>query len=357
MKGITAAALWSQLGAAGLVRGEVPQDASPDSPWYVRIMLGFAGWIGALFLLGFVGFGLAFLVRSGMAAVVSGTLLCAVMALLLRNRVGDFVLQFALAASLAGQALIAYGLYELTQDSLGHYRTAALLFAGVEGLLFLSAPLFIHRLWTALVALLALILALDHSVVFAALPTLYAAAFALLALNEFKWAHRGALVQPLIYALAACLGWMIFPHLLPTFLIHRVALPAGGHEGLAIGLVLFGSVLALLRRATTPAIAPASSTGTMALAAAALLALLSYRLPGIGLGGLLLVIGFANGNRLLLGIGLFGLLASLSSYYYFLDATLLEKSLILGGAGIALLAARWTMLHLTPTPKAPPPHA
>ena len=42
------------------------------APWYVRVMLGIAGWIGAMFLLGFVGAGFAFVMRSSGAMFVVG---------------------------------------------------------------------------------------------------------------------------------------------------------------------------------------------------------------------------------------------------------------------------------------------
>ena len=47
--------LWQQLQQQGLVTGDMPPLSNVNSPWYVRVMLGVAGWIGALFLLGFVG--------------------------------------------------------------------------------------------------------------------------------------------------------------------------------------------------------------------------------------------------------------------------------------------------------------
>ena len=59
---VTAAALWARLSADGLVEGEMPEPGRPASPWYVRTMLGIAGWIGALFLLAFLGAAFSLLV-------------------------------------------------------------------------------------------------------------------------------------------------------------------------------------------------------------------------------------------------------------------------------------------------------
>lgn len=355
MNGGMAENLWTRLGEAGLVQGEAPQDAVPGSPWYVRLMLGFAGWIGAFFLFGFVALGFAFVIESGIASFTTGVMLCAAAAVVFRIRVGDFAKQFVFAVSIAGQALLAFGLFDLTNGMSEHYRAVALFMAGAESVLFLAAPNFVHRVWTAVAALLALAMALDRMMTLAYLPALYAAAFALVTLNEFRFPRRNALLRPLAYALAACTTLMMFSGTLSFVFDHRASLfLAGGYGAMLIGIVLVGTVFALLRR---EGVAPSAVTGSAALAGAVFLALASYRMPGIGLGGLILLVGFAQGNRPLLGLGVIALLSYLSYYYYVLDVTLLEKSLILGGAGIALLAARLLMLRLLPAPKEDRPHA
>src|SRR5512134_868973 len=104
-------AAWRALREAGLVRGDPP--AVPlESPWYVRLMLGMAGWIAALFLLGFVAAGLTWIIRSEAACIVTGLLGSGAAWLLLR-KLGhnDFAAQFALAVSFAGQGLFAYGVF------------------------------------------------------------------------------------------------------------------------------------------------------------------------------------------------------------------------------------------------------
>jgi uncharacterized membrane protein len=61
-----------------------------------------------------------------------------------------------------------------------------------------------------------------------------------------------------------------------------------------------------------------------------------------------LVIGFANGNRVLAGLGIIAMLGYLSHYYYSLQITLLEKSAVLACTGIALLAARVALQRYWP---------
>ena len=60
-------------------------------------------------------------------------------------------------------------------------------------------------------------------------------------------------------------------------------------------------------------------------------------LPGI------LLLGYANGTRLLTALGIIALLWYSSSYYYVLDATLLVKAGWLAATGAAVLAGRWLL--------------
>ncbi len=65
-------------------------------------------------------------------------------------------------------------------------------------------------------------------------------------------------------------------------------------------------------------------------------------------GMVVMLLGFAGGNRVLLGLGIVSLLFYISSYYYLLDATLLAKAQILLIVGLVLLAVRWLLLHPIP---------
>src|SRR5262245_53549352 len=105
--------LWQQLSEAGLVQGDLPARVESPSPWFIRLMLGVAGWIGALFILGFVGAGLAFVFRNEAAALVVGLLCCAAAyAIFLSARRSELATQFGLAVSLAGQMMVIYGIHE-----------------------------------------------------------------------------------------------------------------------------------------------------------------------------------------------------------------------------------------------------
>ena len=45
--------LWQDLAARGLVQGQ-PEAAQARTPWAVRLLMGLAGWLGAVFFLAFL---------------------------------------------------------------------------------------------------------------------------------------------------------------------------------------------------------------------------------------------------------------------------------------------------------------
>ena len=79
-------------------------------------------------------------------------------------------------------------------------------------------------------------------------------------------------------------------------------------------------------------------------------ALVSLTAPGLASALLILLLGFAAGNRLLAALGILSLLGFVTHFYYSLHATLLEKSGILAVTGLALLAAWFVLRRIAPPP-------
>jgi uncharacterized membrane protein len=112
-------------------------------------------------------------------------------------------------------------------------------------------------------------------------------------------------------------------------------------EALVLATLLF-VVWRLVRRAGW---APREPRSVIALATAAAIGAASLKAPGVAAGFIIVLLGFAHGNRVLSGLGIAALLFYVSGYYYLLDATLLFKAGVLAASGAALLAARWVMLR------------
>lgn len=354
MSTLTREAIWERLRQGGLVEGELPARGEARSPWFVRVMLGIAGWIGAVFLLGFVGVGLAMVVKSPTASWLVGAGACAAVAMLFRaNRDGDFSSQFGLAVSLAGQALMVYGLTEWMGRS---FAAVALGVAAQQALLFLLLPNFVHRVWTAWTGAYAMSFALADMGLQAFAPAAVTAGFVLVWLKEFDYPARGELLRAGGYGLALAAvqtavmhgslwyGWIaVMGGRTPS---GSVALAWAG--AIAAGAVLVGAVLLLLRREQ---LGQDTGPGKVALVAATVLALASLKAPGVGPAVAILTVGYANGNRVLAGLGIATLIGYLSHYYYALHATLLEKSVLMACAGIGLLAARLALHRWWPEQK------
>lgn len=83
-----------------------------------------------------------------------------------------------------------------------------------------------------------------------------------------------------------------------------------------------------------------SRSAVSALGGATLIMAASFTAPGMIQALLLLLVGYAVCNRVLIGLGLFASGAFLSSYYYMMQTTLLEKSMLLIGLGVVLLLGR-----------------
>jgi len=342
--------LWERLQRAGLVAGDLP--LSTASPWFVRVMLGIAGWIGALFILGFVGAGFAMVMRNAGAAAVAAIICCGgAYAIFKAAPKGDFSSQFGLATGLAGQALFGAAIFQhfRPEGSLSYF-----LFFCVEAVVTLLMPNFVHRIFTTLAAVGALSVGLAQAGVHGLALPLTAAGCALVWRGELRLAARADLWQPVGYGLALGVLQTATSSLMGgemIFLFHRNGqgwLQRHGSEvGAALVATLFLVVIVDILRQLE--IDTSSSEGIAILCCAALVMGVSFPAHGFSAALLILILGFAGGNRVLFGLGLLALASFLSYYYYQMKETLLFKSLILGVTGSLLLAARRGLRELFPT--------
>jgi len=339
-------ATWQTLLDAGLVSGSEPPAGELESPWYVRLMLGVAGWIAALFLLGFVAAGLAWVFRSEQASFYTGLSMLGLAWLLLwKFRTQDFTTQFALAVSFAGQVLFAFGVFGVFGTEL-ESTAAWIIMTLSQATLALVMPNTIHRLWSAMAATISFYMLLYSLHLAPIAPAIILAAAAWAWLNEFSWPRLGGAVRPVAYGLLLGLvmmdvaGGALQPLAEMNVGLEMQTLLAPWLGDLLTGAVLLGVVWALLRRGQAAFSRPLTIA---VLAAVILLVLVSFKAPGLCVGVCIIVLGFAHGNRILTGLGIAALLVYVSSYYYTLDETLLVKSQVLAVSGVVLLLARWLM--------------
>jgi uncharacterized membrane protein len=345
--------LWRRLSQRQLVQGDLPAHSvdqnSVRQAWYIRVMLGFSGWLGALFLMAFVGIGFSFVMDSAVASICIGVALCTAAYVLFRSVTNqDFLEQFSLAVSLAGQGFFFFGLIkEFHEDSIALFAAILVL----ELLLTICMPNFIHRFLTSLAAICAAYFLLQRAGIYGLMNGVLAVSVLALWWSP-RLLRQAAFWRPVSYALAIALLCSEGSRFVPSFYWRGTDLAWMKHSWLIgsslVNIALMFAVILVLRREQ---LAFSSSHAITALSATLLLCGVSYIAPGLSSALLLMLIAFSFSNRILFGLGLLALLSFLSHYYYQLQVTLLYKSIVLLGLAFILFAIRWLLLRLFPQPE------
>lgn len=343
--------LWQELQSAQLVSAPEPPDTNVTAPWFVRVMLGIAGWIGALFLLGFVGSAFAMVFRSASAALVVGALCCAAAGLIFRaGRENIFISQFGLALGLAGQILFIYGLHDQFESSKLTLYLIVLLF---EVTLTVLLPNFIHRCLTSWGAIAALALCMLQLEVGSILPGLIAASFAALWLTELHWAAHGETLRPVAYSLTLSLLQLqpLFFGRHNDFFFRELSPNLHLSPWLGKGLIAATLLAVVVRLLRQEGVNLTGRAGLTLLAITLLVVVVSFPATGVATALLILIIGYATTNRILVGLGLVAIAGFLSYFYYELQTPLLNKSFLLIASGAALLLLRLATHRAFPAPQ------
>jgi len=347
--------VWSQLQQADLVLGEQPETSEIESPWYVKVLLGFSGWLASIFMLGFVGIGFDFIADSSAVMIVIGALMILGSYWLLQRPKNEFVEHLTLAFSLAGQLLVVFAVFDFVNDK---DDIAWFLIALIEIPLALMMPNQLHRFFSSFAAVFCLTLALAPHGFSYILSGMVMLLSTWLWMNEFQYPKQikkmRAIGYGLIFALIQLKGSFLFLGTTDSLRLFRThseiwAQPWVGEviSGIAM-LYVVGQIL----RHNNYKISDRLSA--LALLSSSLLIVLSFEAQGITTGIMILLIGFAASNRVLQGLGIISLLFYTSSYYYMLQNSLFDKALTLLVIGVFLLLSRWILLSMYPNHRESP---
>jgi len=259
--------------------------------------------------------------------------------------------QFAFALSLAGQAMWLFGLAHAFSS--GTMVSIAQCMAAMEILLLLAIPDFQHRVFSAMAAGYALLIVLAAHGMALLIPGLSAAIFVALWFNEFRFIQHASLLRAPGYAVALMMPASVssghYSGLHDDWLLAPVQSDFSGsmfYGYLSPVLITFSLIFTAFHYLRRHRIPLTSLAGILALVGSTLAGLSAFLDQGIALGTLILVVGFGQGNRVLIGLGLLSLLTYLGRYYYLMSMSLLEKSMILVGSGFILILAYATMKWL-----------
>lgn len=343
--------LKEKLASAGITVSAGEGAPALDTPWFVRVLQAFSGWLAALFLLGFIAMGAVFVLDNEGAAAGLGMMLIAAAFATLQWAKSDFLEHMALAVSLVGQLLVAWAVFSLLLEEVAVLWWTLLV---LQVVLALVMPSLTHRAFSIFTACVALYLALHEGLEVPGLAGgLILLLLTLLGLNEFRWPERlqelEALGLGLLLGLVAIQAATYFAQPLLTwrYAAEPGALtwlePWGGDALGVLALVLL--VQQLLKR---HAGSLAAGVRLAAYGAVLALALLSLQAHGLIQGAVVIALGFAIGHRWIMGGGVLLLLLASGNYYYWLEITLFSKALSLFALGGLLLALRWLLRRYWP---------
>ena len=333
--------LWHTLQQAGLVSGDMPPTQIVNNPWYLRVLQGLTGWFAAWFLLGSLFAIFHDFLRQESLALVFGVMFIVGAYVVYKLKDSDFIAQFALVMSLTGQSLCVFSWRELLANSTSGWW---LLFAMGASLAWLM-PSFIHRFLSASLAIWSLVVLCVSWPIVWLMPALVVGAVTFIWLTESKWLVYSERVRPIAYALTfAALNMhsmtLLSAHELASINHHYQV--ASGQFFIPLNEVLLAAIFVLMVAMLLQRyqVAFNSKQGMVALVAAVCLAAVSQEAMGLAVAWSFILLGFANGNRVLLAIGTASFWLYLARYYYMLDMTLLNKSYLLIATGLFLLLLR-----------------
>lgn len=347
--------LWETLLASELVEGNSPKNLSPNSPWYVKGLLAISAWLAALFLLGFTVMFFTTLIEEPLAAFLVGASLLACAYWILTIPKNEFYEHLGLAISLAGQVLFLWSMMAIDNDPV-----VWLCFAFLHSVLALIMRSFIHRVFSTVCTILACEVSLIGFGIPYVLPSIIILPTVWLCLHEFSFVKKtGRLpfkkISGLMYGLVVAMLVLNSTHLFTLDLWRFIY---SSHENIinfpywiAVAIFIASVVISGKLFLFAYEVNNDSRLSVTVLVFTFLLAVITFKAPGIMAGVLVVLLGFAHSNRVLFGLGVIALLIYGSSYYYLMDETLLFKSGILLMISITMLFSRIMLIRLFPLVK------
>jgi len=340
---------WKTLCDVGIVSGDAPNIEYIDSPWYVKVLLAFSGWLASLFLFGFLAVGFETILDNSLSTFITGSIVIGGAYLVLRIPKNEFVEHIGLALSLAGQALIAWAIFKAFRNE---YAIVWGLVGAAQILLAVVMPNFIHRVFSAYLSAFAFSMSLFDAGVPYVFSSLVMFVVAWLWLNEFRFVQHMQKIRAVAYGLVLALvqlkGSMLFGGTWTLSNSQSTQWVEPWMSELLASIVILYVVWQLLKKYSEYL---SNRTIAIALIGTLLLCAASMEATGLTVGITIIILGFSSSNRILLGLGVASLLFYISAYYYLLDITLLDKSFVLFGVGVILLLARWLMLRVVSVDK------
>ncbi len=352
--------LWSTLQNAQCVDDLASLPKQPlYPPWYLAILQGVAGWVAALFLFAFLGSFLTFmfgnLIEEG--SLLFGLVFIAIGLWLERKASPQQVFLSQLGFVFGISGLLAMGWW--LSDVLGFTNEQDLL-VGLLIILLVHSLLTHHSLnlflnGIGMTICLIWLLYLWH------LPSLIPVTLLLLTcllhVPILRFTSHYKRLKIFVYALLSW-GLLVQPHL-SLFLgevglfqdsLTQLSLKAWVLPWLLSLLVSGYLILAILKQRK---VVLTSRLGIACVISWGIVGAIAIPLSGLSSAMLFILLGLQLRDKLMTALAIFSIPLFISAYYYSLNVSLLEKSLLLTALGLLLLLARWGLSRYLPTPCEP----
>ncbi|MCS3431604.1 DUF4401 domain-containing protein [Klebsiella sp. BIGb0407] len=338
-------------------------DHSAHLPWYLRGALALGCWVAGLIslcLLGLLLYVTDLLDETAEISLIVASLMVAVPAGMMLRTGHTGKRHIGLAWAIAATIGLCIGVYLLAEPFWSHEDFIGTLWClPVIALMAVAMPDRLYRI-LAVAALVFLFIPTSTALIITLLPVkltwvimaLLVAGIVVLwlwALTRPEKTSTGThqqLISALLYGIPVGLGIQSFASM-PSDILGEIfwgysfnnGFPLILGSGVAVGLIASALVYALAFKASARIIyLPAAIVcGTIAIFA-----------PGIGLGLIFLLAARYLGSKGLLACTGCFLMWYLMNWYYFLDVTLLYKSLLLFASGVLLLCLAWVAKQLLP---------
>lgn len=341
----------------------VKLDRSFHLPWYLRIALAIGCWVAGLIslcLLVLLLYVTDLLDQSTDISLIFPSLVIAVLARMMLRTKSIGKRYIGLAWAIAAASGLCIGVYLLVEPLWTHHGFIGLLWClPIIALMAVAMPDRLYRIMSV-AALVFLFLPPSAALISAYLPykltlvfmvLLVAGIVALwlwiLAYQEHPWTNdHPQLMVALLYGIPIGLAIQSFSSM-PSEIFGEVFWGPSFNDGLPL-LLGPGVALGVIASALVHALALRAPTRIVYLPAAIVCGAIAIFAPGIGLGLIFLLAARYQGSKgLLVATGCF-LMWYLINWYYFLDVTLLYKSLLLFVSGLLFLCLAWAANQLLP---------
>jgi MFS family permease len=327
---------------------ELKQRLVPQ-PWYIRTMVGIGAWLASLMLIGFIVSLELFMANDELLIFIIGIALI-VGALLVRYRTeGDFLIQCALASSLAGQALLAFAVTHFVNNyEFEVFLGVALM---VSLILLIVYPDHIHRIIMLLLAtstLTCLLYVWELSTLIPFLGPLLAGMLIVLHNRLPKLAGSDHAMQVLSLTTGLMLSAFGVLMLSTVYLLPELNISFVFYPHPWISTLLLGAEFLYLGHQIKPVISPSEKGKYQNLLYGLMLLIVAsaWYAPGLILGLIVLLLGVEHGRTTFIGVGIAFFALFLCAYFYGLEVSLLTKSITLIASGLAIWLSRWVILRL-----------